>query len=157
MKLETQKLPMQQLYSLLAVQLENGGHARLPVTGGSMLPLLRPGRDAVHLKPLTGEEKKGDIVLYCRSSGQYVLHRIIGSDGADHICCGDNQAQRERVKAVQLLAVVEAIERRGKRYPVTQLSYRCYTALWVGLVFMRPGYIALRRRLGRLRRRLRGK
>lgn len=157
MKLETQAIPMEQLYELLCVQMESGGRARLPVTGSSMLPMLRQGTDAVFLKAATGNEKKGDIILYRRSGGQFVLHRVIAEEEDDYICSGDNQAMRERVEASRVLAVVDGFERGGKRYALTHLGYRCYRALCVGTFFMRPGYIALRRRFGRLRRRLKGK
>lgn len=148
-------IPMEALAELLSLQLRNGGRARLTVTGSSMLPMLRHRRDEVELIPVAGRQKEGDIILYRRENGQYILHRIIAVDEEGYICSGDNQAMREPVKPGQLLAAVSGFVRGGKQYTLNHPLYRLYTAVWVGLFPLRRYYIAIRRRLGRLYRRLR--
>lgn len=155
MELQTRIIPMEELSELIALQLESGGVARLTVTGCSMLPLLRHGKDAVELTAITGNEKKGDILLYRRKNGQFVLHRAIAETQTGFLCCGDNQAQKETVDRDQLLAVVCGYLRGGKHYTLRHFPYRVYTAAWVGLFPLRRYYIAIRRRLGKLRSRLR--
>ena len=84
-------IPMESLAQLIRLQLEKGGRSSLLVTGISMYPILRHRRDTVELvKP--ERLRRGDLVLYQRDSGQYILHRIITrpKDGA-FICSGDNQ------------------------------------------------------------------
>ena len=56
----------------------------LPVTGSSMLPFLVPGRDSVLLARPGRRLRRGDMVLYRREGGGYVLHRIVACqrDGA---------------------------------------------------------------------------
>ena len=142
-------IPMEELFKAIQVQLENGGRARLTVTGCSMLPLLRAYRDAVELIPVSGRQEKGKIILYRRESGQFVLHRIIALTEDGYICCGDNEADREPVAQHQLLAVVDGLVRRDNRIGLDNLSYRLYTALWVGLFPLRGIYIKARRVLGR--------
>lgn len=144
---------MEDLAPLLEMQLESGGKARLTVTGYSMMPMLRNHRDTVELIAPTGQLKRGDIALYRRDNGRYVLHRIIGLRGGDYICCGDNQADREPVRQEQVLAVVEGFVRNGKHHSLTEPGYRLYAGLWVHCFWLRRPYIAIRRRLGRLRRR----
>lgn len=153
MDIHTQSLPMERLSELLVMQMHNGGRARLTVTGYSMMPMLRNRRDTVELVAAQGQRRKGDIILYRRENGQFVLHRIIARESTGYLCCGDNQAVREPVAPEQVIAVVDAFYRNGKKYTMDNAGYRLYTAIWVGGFPLRPYYIALRRRLGRLRRR----
>ena len=149
MEKKTRSVPMEELYKVILTQLENGGRARLTVTGRSMLPLLRAYRDAVELIPISAQQKKGQIVLYRRASGQFVLHRIVRLTEDGYICCGDNEAVREPVSHSQLLAVVDGLVRKGKRISMDNFSYRLYVALWVGLFPLRGLYIKIRRWCGK--------
>lgn len=157
MDTKRRSIPMEELYKVIALQLENGGRAKLTVTGRSMLPLLRAYRDAVELIPVSGPQKKGKIILYRRATGQFVLHRIVALTPDGYICCGDNEAVREPVSQEQLLAVVDGLVRKGKQVSMENLSYRVYVALWVGLFPFRGLYIKIRRWCGQHYRTLRKK
>ena len=115
-----------------------GGNVRLTVTGKSMMPTLIEHRDSVILeKP--DKLKKSDIVLYQRSNGDYVLHRIvkIKKDGLG--MCGDNQMVVEfPILPEQVIAVVSAIVRKGRRIEKTAFGYRFSAFLWTNLIPMRP-------------------
>ena len=150
-RIPTVTVPMESLVEVLQLQMESGAPATLTVTGSSMMPLFRNRRDSVILLPVTQRQGKGQIILYRRDNGQYVLHRIIGVTPEGYICCGDNQYEREDVRHDQLIAVVTQFIRNGKQYSCTHFGYRCYQAVWVGLFPLRRGYIFVRRRLGRLR------
>jgi hypothetical protein len=144
---------MDALAEVVRLQLSNGGKATLTVTGSSMMPMLRNRRDTVVLVP-SGNEKKGDVVLFQRTSGSYVLHRIIKTTEAGYICCGDNQAEQEPIEKEQLVAVMEGFTRKGKYYDRNAAGYRLYQTVWVELFFLRRYYIWIRRRLAPIRRRL---
>lgn len=59
--------------------------------GDSMLPLIRQGRDLLEIVPKpAGRLHRYDVPLYRRSSGQYVLHRILKVRPQDYVLCGDN-------------------------------------------------------------------
>ena len=146
---------MEQLAELITLQLDNGGRASLTITGYSMMPLLRQRRDAVELILPSDRQKKGDIILYRRENGQYVLHRIIALTEGGYICCGDNQASREPVAHSQLIGVVDGYVRKGKKRTLKGVGYRLYRWIWVNLFFLRPGYIWLRRHTGKVLKRLR--
>jgi len=150
--MEVRRVPMEQLVPLLEEQLDHGS-ARLPVTGSSMLPMLRGGRDVVSLVRLTQPPQRGDVLLYRRENGQYVLHRLIRAEGERCLFCGDNQWEREYLGAHCIIARVDRF-RRGARWIDTKRSrgYRLYTFVWTALFPMRPVMIATRRLLGRLRR-----
>lgn len=152
--MDTVTVPMESIAELIEVQLSYGDRANLIVTGSSMLPMLHHRRDSVMLAPVGETVKKGDVILYRRSSGRYILHRIIALTEDGYICSGDNQAVREYVAREQILAVVAEFTRKGRRYGVDAPGYRLYKAIWVGFFPLRRYYLALRRRLARLRRRL---
>lgn len=141
-------IPMEDLVPLLQLQMENGGEAMLAVRGYSMMPMLISDRDWVWLKADCSHVKSGDVILYRRDNGRYVLHRIVQL-GDPFICCGDNQWQKEQVYPRQLIAVVTSFERNGVRYQLDAKGYRCYSWAMVSLFFLRRPYIALRRFMGR--------
>ena len=58
--------------------------------GDSMLPTLQNGIDTVTVAP-AAECIVGDIILYRRPSGNYVLHRIVGKAKRGFMLCGDNE------------------------------------------------------------------
>lgn len=145
-------IPMEELVQILQLQLQTAGVARLVVSGSSMQPMLRHRQDAVELAPVTRNLKKGDLILYRRENGNYVLHRILRAKGEDLVCCGDNQYRTEKVSARQALAIVTAFTHKGKTYLVTDKGYRLYVTLWVGLHPLRWAYLGPRRVFGRIRR-----
>lgn len=152
--MQVTRVPMAELMKVIRLQLETAGRANLAVTGCSMLPMLRQGRDTVILEPVTDPLKAGDIALFQREDGPYVLHRVIIADEDGYIFCGDNQAERERVTHQQLVARMTGYIRNGKEHDLKGLGDRLYCWTWVRLFCLRKYYIATRRRLGRLRGRL---
>ena len=152
--MQTVQIPMAELIKVIRLQLETAGRATLAVTGYSMLPKLRQGRDTVILAPVSGQLKLGDIALYQRENGSYVLHRVVSVTPEAYSFCGDNQAELEPVTHQQLIAVVSGYIRSGKEYSGEGIGDRLYRWCQVHLFGLKKYYIALRRRLGRLRRRL---
>ena len=152
--MQTVKVPMDELIKVIRLQLETAGRANLAVTGCSMLPMLRQNRDTVILAPITGELKPGNVALFQRENGSYVLHRVIAVTPEGYRFCGDNQAQLEQVAQDQLIAVVVGYIRNGKEYTSNRLDHGLYCWWQVRLFGLRKYYIALRRKLGKLRRRL---
>lgn len=148
------RLPMEQLREVLDLQLDRG-RAVLPVTGGSMHPLLREG-DLVRLEQPAGAWRPGDVILYQREDGRYVLHRIVRIRKGLLLCCGDHQARGETVRPEQVLARAEARGRNGRWQALDRGSLGLRGRLWTALRPVRGPLLALRRRLGRLRKRLRG-
>lgn len=121
---------LEQLMPLFLKQLEAGGTVRFGPRGTSMLPMLRQGIDSVELSPLPEKLKKYDLPLYQRESGQYVLHRVIGA-GETYTCIGDNQFEPESgLHHSQMIALVTAFYRGGKRHSVDSLSHRLYCRFW---------------------------
>ncbi len=125
------------------------GHTRVPVpvAGSSMVPFLHNG-DMVYLDLPDSPLKKGDIVLYTRPSGQYVLHRIVkvNSDGS-FILLGDAQQQRERVEsAVWIHARVSGAIHKGTNLGPDSLRWKLFATVWI---WLRPWRLRLMALLGK--------
>jgi len=142
---------LEDLLPLIQEGLENGKTVRFSPRGISMLPMLRQGIDTVVLSPVPETLRKYDLPLYRRSSGQFVLHRIIKA-GETYTCMGDNQFVPEPgLCHGQMVALVTAFTRGQKRIPVTDPSYRLYCRFWH---YSRPLRHFWRRGMGWLRRHL---
>lgn len=144
-------LPMEQLVELILLQLQQGGIAPLTVTGSSMYPTFRHRRDTVMLS--VRQPHKYDVILYRRDDGDYILHRIVKEENG-FICCGDNQWQPEPVREDQIIAAVVGFDREGKRYDADHRGYKLWVRFWTGLYPVRKPILAVRHRLGRIRRAL---
>ena len=117
----------------------------LPFRGSSMLPMLRQGRDQVELAPLPERLQKYDLPVYQYPSGKYVMHRVIAVREDHYICNGDHLLELERITHDQMIAVVSAFTRDGKRIEVTDPAYRLYCRLWVFLRPFRHSWLRLKR------------
>lgn len=127
-----------------------GGVVRLTVTGQSMFPTLVEKRDSVLLKK-PDRIKKGDIVLYQRKNGDYVLHRIVKKKKGEFSLCGDNQTMVEcPIYRQQIFGVVSGIVRKGVTIPVTDVKYRVVSFIWTRFIGLRPfllrNYVKMKRK-----------
>lgn len=152
--MKTVRIPMESLIEVILLQLKTGQKSNLTVTGYSMMPMLHQYRDAVLLKPIDGALRPGDIALYKRDNGKYILHRVIRLTREGYLFCGDNQAVLEPVRHDQLIALVDSYTKKGKHRQLNEMGYRLYCFVWVRLFCIRKYYIRLRRWLGRLHSRL---
>lgn len=98
-------------------------------SGNSMLPMLDGKNDKVTFSPKPERLKKYDVAFYLRpKTGQLVLHRMIGfTKSGEYIFSGDNQYYYEYgIGDSDVLALMTSFSRRGRKYQVTDLSYRFY-------------------------------
>lgn len=123
-----------------------GGSFVLTVTGSSMCPTLKPGRDQVCLTA-PGKIRKGDILFFRREHGGYVLHRCIGMKNGIYIVNGDSQNWTEAVLPEQIVAVASRICRKGRWMDCGSVSLRLYGCLWPATRKLRPALIRLKGRL----------
>lgn len=122
---------MAEQYSSYAQELRAGHPVIAQTVGDSMQPLLYQGRTQVVLLPLSGPLKRGDLPLYQRPNGKYVLHRVVQVKDGVYYTRGDNRYGSERVEPDWMLGVVSEIVRNGKTVRVTNFGYRCYVAFWL--------------------------
>ena len=149
--LYNQKYRLEDLLPLIQEGLDSGKRVRFAPTGTSMMPMLRQGIDNVVLSPVPEKLKKYDLPLYRRSSGQFVLHRIIAV-GETYTCMGDNQFEPEPgLHHEQMIGLVTAFTRGSKQIPVTAFYYQVYCRFWH---YSRPVRRIWRQVKGWLRRRI---
>ena len=111
----------------------------LVVSGSSMNPFLVNGRDTVHLARLTRPVRRGDILLYRRGNGDYVLHRVWKAGPDSCTMVGDNQQELEPgIGYDQIAAIVIAAERKGKRMVPGCFWWEFFEKVWIRLLPLRP-------------------
>ena len=75
--------------------LRDGAELPLVISGESMLPFLRPGRDTVYLKQPDAPLQRGEIAFYRRLDGSYILHRVYRAVPGAYWFLGDAQTRVE--------------------------------------------------------------
>ena len=156
-----QDLPKQQiwiseLFPEIRQTLEQGGQFRLRITGTSMVPTIRGGRDSVTLVRPPEKLQKNDLPLYRRRDGHFVLHRVVAlaPDGT-YTMCGDHQWKLEPgIRQDQIVALVQSIERKGRAFSVDNGHYRRWVRFWVWALPLRRFFFRLYGLPGSLKRRI---
>lgn len=127
---------MQQLPRLL----QEAESVPLIISGNSMSPFLTHGRDTVYLSKVTEPLKKGDMILYRRASGAYILHRIYQVRDGVYDLVGDGQLGIEPgIRPEQVLAVVKTVRCNGKLLRKGSLRWEFFEHVWLQLLPLRPG------------------
>lgn len=128
--------------------LEAGTHlVPVPVSGGSMCPILRPG-DTVYLERMDTPPKKGDVVLFQRPDGAYVLHRIVGFTGDGRLwLLGDAQTCREMVDASWLRGRVVRVRRGDQVLGPENRRWQGMQHIWMALRPLRRWILQIRNKL----------
>lgn len=116
-----------------------GETVSIPVSGFSMNPFLADKRDAVLVKRPERDLKRGDIVLYKRRNGQYILHRIWRVKREGYFMVGDAQTGIEGpIKHDQIIGLVEKIRRKGKWIDETDFLWKFFEKIWIRILPLRP-------------------
>ena len=86
------KVNMESLLPFIEEAFNRGLDFQIPITGTSMNPLLYQNRDFVKIEKPVLPLKRGDIPLYRRRDGAFVLHRVVDiKENGEYVMCGDNQ------------------------------------------------------------------
>ena len=137
--MEPRIIPDDEALSRMQEAFSEGKPFALAVTGTSMSPVLRNRRDVVFLvSPQMRPPQKYDILLF-RPQDALILHRIIAvkKDGSFTVN-GDAQTWCEHVRPEQILAVAEALLRKGRRISCGNAGYRFLCSLWCKTRRFRP-------------------
>ena len=111
----------------------------LVISGGSMSPFLVHGRDTVYLSKISKPLKKGDMVLYRRAGGSYVLHRIFKVEDGSYTMVGDAQTYLEPgIRPDQICAIVTAAYRKDKLLQKGSFWWDFFEIIWIRMVPLRP-------------------
>lgn len=118
---------------LIEQDMREHGSTIVRTKGKSMEPLLKENVTHVVLRKVDGRLKKGDLALYRRAGGQYVLHRIIKVFPEGYGARGDNTYALEFVAEEQIAGCAVRICRGNRSVDVTDLRYRLYVVFWNGI------------------------
>ena len=139
MEYKVRTIEPEELMERLPQLLQQVDSVPLIISGNSMAPFLIHGRDTVYLSKITNPPKKGDIVLFRRRSGAYVLHRICAKRNDTYDLVGDGQVGVEPgIGMDQILAEVNAVRRKGRLLKKGGLCWTFYEKIWLGLLPVRP-------------------
>lgn len=109
------------------------GYYCCSVKGTSMLPMLRQGVDTVAIERACDPSSLApfDVILFQRSDGSYVLHRIVRleQDANSLLVCGDNCETTELVAYSQVLGVMTKFFRGERETTLDSWGYRAYVTL----------------------------
>ena len=120
--------------------LAQGQSVSLTVTGESMSPFRRHGRDQIRLAAVTAPPQRGDMVFFRRRNGQYIMHRVLRRmpDG-NYAIIGDGQQQVESpIAPEQIFAVVTQVCRKGIWLGPESFWWRFFAGPWLTLLPLRP-------------------
>lgn len=111
----------------------------LVISGSSMTPFLVPGRDTVFLSRLNAPVKRGQMLLYQRDNGAYVLHRVYKVRNGAFTMVGDAQTVLEPgIRPDQVIAVVSQVTRKGKMLLPGSFCWAFFEKIWIRMVPLRP-------------------
>lgn len=128
-------LPPEILMGPLLELVKEQGEVPLVISGNSMAPFLVHGRDTVYLSAVKSSPKKGDMVLYQRDNGSYILHRVYKVEEGIYSFVGDAQSFIETgIRQDQLRAVVKAVRRKDKLISSGDFWWDFFEKIWINII-----------------------
>lgn len=129
------KIKTMNIFPLITELLEKGQSTKITVSGDSMYPFLRDGIDSVELSKGRFEDlKRGDIAMFRRRDGAYVMHRIYKRNNGNIFIVGDAQKWIEGpLQKDQFIAVVNHIWRKNKKISCNNIWYKLTSLIWLVL------------------------
>lgn len=134
-------IPWEELYSVIKEAIDDGKSFTMVGRGNSMRPFLQGSRDSVIFSAVAGRQiRKGDIALYRRDSGQFVIHRVYAVDANGVMTfAGDAQWTLERgIRPDQLRAYVPRVVRKGKVISCEKGFWRNLMTAYMDMRFNHP-------------------
>ena len=103
-----------------------------------MSPFLIHGRDTVYLSRLTRPARRGDVLLYRRDNGAYVLHRVYAVKAEGYTMVGDAQTELEPgIRPDQIIAIVTQATRKDKDLRPGDFWWDFFETTWLRFLPMR--------------------
>lgn len=125
-----------------------GAHltARIRLDGNSMYPLIRRMQDYVTVHPLDRKILKGDIVLFKRADGRYVVHRVRKIKRQTVLTMGDNcSCPDSEITTDSVLGYITRIERGGRIINADTCIWRLLGLIWLSLLPLRKLYSGIKK------------
>ncbi len=140
-----EKRSMNDLHPFISESIRDGGQFVFYPGGNSMLPTIIPNTDCVVLVEAKNL-KKYDLVLFTRTDGKYVLHRIMKIHCGQYTIKGDNQNWTETTTEANIIAKVSEIRKKnGKVYTQKQFTSKTTVIKLETVKFIKRAVNKLRR------------
>ena len=132
------KVDTKEYVSMLRELTESGKEVSMLIAGNSMSPFLIHERDSICFKKPDRTLRRGDMVFYQRTSGQYVMHRIYKVSAEGYYIVGDAQQDIEGpVKREQIFALITKVRRKGKWIAPGDFWWEFFEHVWIRMVPVR--------------------
>ena len=133
------EIPVDEWILLFEDRMDAGQTLKVSPRGFSMYPLLVGKRDDIILGKPDTSLKRGDICMFRRDNGVYVLHTIHHKDGDNYFFVGESQTRIEGpIREEQIVARAQGFVRNGKAYSCNNFLFRVIHELWLRLRVFRP-------------------
>ena len=105
---------------------------KIHLNGFSMMPLIRAEKDIVTIIPLVRKPMVGDIVLFRRTDGKNIVHRVYKVLPDEIQTWGDNcQKADAPTRSEDIYGLVISVEKDGKTYQLDTDKQRAYGIRWM--------------------------
>lgn len=138
-------IPNDEFFTAVRQMLDSGKEVDFTVTGNSMWPLLKHGRDRVVLTSCKAQDiRKGDVILFEALPSKYLLHRVTKLNANTFETTGDFNTFRDGSFSRECV-IGKAVKtvRNGKSYSTKSFFMRFYSAFWRSFYFARKPLIKL--------------
>lgn len=126
---QVRNIPIETWHELVSRDIDLSVNIQL--YGNSMRPLIRYKRDLVTIRSVNRKLCSGDIVLFRRADGKYVVHRIIKCRGCWVQTLGDNcRTPDAPVTAENVIGLVTYVQRGKHRLHVDTSFGRIMGRVW---------------------------
>ncbi len=140
---EIKKTDNDVLFPIIEETIKSGTDIKLKVSGTSMYPLVGSRRDSVLLTKAE-ELKVGDVPLFKRADGKFVLHRIVKIRDGAYGMRGDFEQKTEYpIHKEQIIAVAKGFYRNERYISCENFWYKMYKFFWMHTVVIRPCIIKI--------------
>jgi hypothetical protein len=144
MKSNVKALSPEELIPPLLELLKETDCVPLVISGSSMTPFLVHHRDTVYLSRIHRPLQRGDMILYRRDNGRYILHRIYRAEPDGYTLVGDAQTALEHgIRPDQILALVSAVRRKGRYLGPGSFWWLFFRHIWIRMVPIRPWILSI--------------
>ena len=146
---------MDAMIPLIKEKLNEDGKVIFTPKGTSMLPTIVGEVDTVSLVKPKFPLAKYSIPLYRRDDGSFVLHRVIGRTNGCYVMRGDNQFVKEKgIREDQIIGVVLTYTHNGEAYEAHGSQNYDYAKKLQRKIGRKRIYLGIRRRLGKIKRKI---
>ena len=140
---------------LIKEKLNEDGKVIFTPKGTSMLPTIVGEVDTVSLVKPKFPLAKYSIPLYRRDDGSFVLHRVIGRKNGCYVMRGDNQFVKEKgIREDQIVGVVQSYTHNGEAFEAYGSENYSYAKKLHRKIGRKRIYLGIRRRLGKIKRKI---